>query len=96
MRAKKRDDLNAPHKANDCVMVSAYQLRTKQALCIVKSVIRGIASSLAGCNIPFLFDWEYKSIKSNKASEEGCRAVKKSRASCCQDRTPTQIFTSTK
>lgn len=48
------NQLNTLHKASDCVMVSAYQLRKEQSLCIVKSVLRGIASSIAGQQITCL------------------------------------------
>jgi hypothetical protein len=48
------NELNALHKANDCVMMSTYQLRIKQSLCIVKSVLNGIASLLAGQQITYL------------------------------------------
>lgn len=88
--------LNTLHKVNDCVVMPAYQILIKQSLCILKSVLRGIVSSLTGCNIQFLFDWECKSIKSNRASEEGGRAVKKSRALLSQDRRCSEIFTSAK
>jgi len=50
----KETNLNTLQEANNCVMVSAYQLRTKQALCIVKGVLRGIASSIAGQQITCL------------------------------------------
>lgn len=53
MRTKK-NDLNKPQEANGCVMVSAYQPRIKHALCIVKSVLKGIVAYIAGYQITSL------------------------------------------
>jgi hypothetical protein len=47
----KTTDLNALQEANDCMVMSEYQLRKEQLLCIVKSVLKGIASSVAGVQI---------------------------------------------
>lgn len=88
--------LNTLHKANDCMMVSAHQPLSKQSLCIVKSVLKGVVSSLTGCNISLLFDWECKSIKSNGASGEEGRALKKSRGLFSPHRRFKQIFISAK
>lgn len=45
------NELNALQEANDCVVMSAYQLRKEQLLCIVKSVLKGIVSCVAGVQI---------------------------------------------
>jgi hypothetical protein len=44
-------NLNTLHRANDCVVMFAYHLRTKQSLCVAMSVLKGIASSVAGVQI---------------------------------------------
>lgn len=50
----KKNDLNRLQEANDCVMVVSYELRKERALCIFKSVLRGITSSIAGQQITYL------------------------------------------
>jgi hypothetical protein len=71
MRTKK-NDLNKLQEVNGCVMVSAYQLRKEQALCIVKSVLRGVASSIAGQQITCLsLSYSHVLMSATKSMQKG-------------------------
>lgn len=97
-----KSNLNALQSANDCVTMSAYQLRIKQVLCTLKSVLRGIFSSLTGCQIQS-FSISYYSMfigipksKSSKTLPQGGKGLQSLQLINSATVVVSQFFTSTK